>query len=248
MISIRSYLAPVFALALIAAACGTSEFESATTPVPSPTPTPTPVPLDPLEILERSGQAMQTLRTFNFRLYHDHGSLELIPGLHVNKASGKVVNPDKLSVEFSGSFGEGFAIRSQVITVGSQTYMTNPLTGTWEASDASVSLLGFFSPTRGISEMMAQIEDASLVDTERSDKEYRLSGSLPTTALAPLVGSTLTNKTVRVELTIEAGSDQLLEARFKGTVTPTDVEDAERVIVLSFFNEDISIEAPSNSS
>lgn len=190
---------------------------------------------------------MQTLRTFNFRLYHDHGSLELIPGLHVNKASGKVVNPDKLSVEFSGSFGEGFAIKSEVITIGNRTYMTNPLTGRWEASDASVSPLGFFSPTRGISEMMAQIEKISLLDTEHSDKEHRLSGSLSTTALAPLVGATLTETTVQVELAIEASTGRLLEARFKGAVTPTDVDDAERVIVLSFFNENISIEAPANS-
>lgn len=190
---------------------------------------------------------MQALKTFNFRLYHDVGSLELIPGLFVNKASGKVVNPDRLSVEFSGSFGEGFAIKSKVITVGSLTYMTNPLTGNWEASDASVSPLGFFSPTRGISGMMAQIQDVSLVDNS-SDETHRMKGNLPTTALAPLLGPTLTDRIVEVELTIEIASNQLLEARFTGAVTPTDVEGAERVIVLSFFDEDITIEAPKNSS
>ena len=118
----------------------------------------------------------------------------------------------------------------------------------WEASDASVSPLGFFSPTRGISGMMAQIQDISLVNSKPSEETYRLKGNLPTTALAPLLGPTLMDRTVEVELTIEAGSDQLLEARFIGAVTPTDVEGAERVIVLSFFNEDITIEAPQNSS
>jgi len=191
---------------------------------------------------------MQSLNTFNFRLYHDVGSLELIPGLFVNKASGRVANPDRLSVEFSGTFGGGFAIKSEVITIGELTYMTNPLTGNWEASDASVSPLGFFSPARGISEMLAQMQGVSLVDTKPSDAKYHLKGNLPTTALAPLVGPTLTDRTVAVELTIEAASDQLLEARFIGAVTPTDVEGADRVIVLSFFNEDITIEEPENSS
>ena len=191
---------------------------------------------------------MQALNTFNFRLYHDVGSLELLPGLFVKKASGKVVTPDRISLEFSGSFGEGFAIKSEVITVGNLTYMTNPLTGNWEASDASVSPLGFFSPTRGISGMMAQIQDVSLVNTKSSEEMYRMKGNLPTTALALLLGPTLMDRTVEVELTIEAGSDQLLEARFIGAVTPTDVEGAERVIVLSVFYEDITIEAPENSS
>ncbi len=248
MFPFRSSLLLAITVVLVVAACGGNDSAPTPTPGPSPVPTPTPVPLDPEEILQRSGQAMQSLSTFNFRLYHDVGSLELIPGLFVNKATGKVVNPDRLSVEFSGSFGEGFAIKSQVVTVGSLTYMTNPLTGKWEASDASVSPLGFFSPTRGISEMMAQIQNVSLLDTKPSDKMYRLSGNLPTTALAPLLGPTLTDRNVEVELTIEAVSDQLLEARFTGAVTPTDVEGAERVIVLSFFNEDISVEAPDNSS
>ena len=181
---------------------------------------------------------MGSLNTFNFRLYHDVGSLEILQGLLIDRVSGKVVNPDRLSMEFVGSFGGGYSIKSEVITVGDQTYMTNPLTGNWEASDASISPVGFFSPT----------QDASFIDAGSEEGTYRIRGALPTTALSPLVGTTLTDRTVDIELKIDSMTDHLLEVRFKGAVTPSDVEDAERVIILSFFNEDVVIEPPEESS
>ena len=238
----RFHFGLLTAVAVIIVACGQSSAE------PTPTPTATPIPPNPKEILERSGRVMASLNTFNFRMYHDVGSLEILDGLLIEKVSGKVVNPDKLSMEFSGSFGGGFAIKSEVITIGVQTYMTNPLTGNWEASDASISPVGFFSPTRGIAEMMGQTQDATLLDDGSSDEAYRISGALPTTALSSLVGPTLTDRTVDLDLKIDSTTDYLLEVRFVGAVTPSDVEDAERVIVLSFFNEEVVIEPPEDSS
>ncbi len=238
----RFHFGLLTAVAVMMVACGQSSAE------PTPIPTATPTPPDPKEILERSGRVMASLDTFNFRMYHDVGSLEILDGLLIEKVSGKVVNPDKLSMEFSGSFGGGFAIKSEVITIGAQTYMTNPLTGNWEASDASISPVGFFSPTRGIAEMMGQTQDATLLDDATSDGTYRISGALPTTALASLVGPTLTDRTVDLDLKIDSTTDYLLEVRFIGAVTPSDVEDAERVIVLSFFNEEVVIEPPEDSS
>ena len=126
--------------------------------------------------------------------------------------------------------------------------MTNPLTGNWESSDASISPVGFFSPTRGIAEIMGQTQNASLLDDGTTDGAFRLSGALPTTALSSLVGPTLTDRTVDLEFKIDSTTDYLLEVRFKGAVTPSDVEDAERVIILSFFNEEVVIEPPEDSS
>ena len=239
---VRSQLTLLAVVAFILVACGTSPAD------PTPEPTSTPIPPDPKEVLERSGRAMGSLNTFNFRLYHDVGSLEILQGLLIDRVSGKVVNPDRLSMEFVGSFGGGYSIKSEIITVGDQTYMTNPLTGNWEASDASISPVGFFSPTRGIGEMLSLTQDATFIDDDSEEGTYRIRGALPTTALSPLVGTTLTDRTVDIELEIDSGTDYLLEVRFKGAVTPSDVEDAERVIILSFFNEDVVIEPPEDSS
>ena len=165
---------------------GAASTLSQATSTPSPSPTPTPEPIDPEAALSRSGQVMQQLTSFRFALTHESGGTEFLPGMIVEEATGAVLNPDRISVSFEGSFGEGYAFRMSMITLGADFYTTNPLTGTWEAADTGVSPLGFFNPTRGISGMMVQVVGVRAIDgAERG--EYMLGGSLPTEALAPLL-------------------------------------------------------------
>ena len=165
----------------------------APTPSPTPTPTPTPVPFDPTAVLERSGKAMQDLESFRFELTHNEGGTEFIPALVVEEALGEVVKPDRLSLKFSGTFGGSYAIKSTLVSVGGTTYMTNPLTGTWQEMDDTVSPLGFFNPTVGIAAMMLQLEEPQEVETDRDDV-HRLTGTLPAAALSPLLGSCHTGR------------------------------------------------------
>ena len=130
-----------------------------------------------------------------------------------------------------------------MITLGADFYTTNPLTGTWEAVDTGVSPLGFFNPTKGISGMMVQVVGVRVLDGAKQG-EYMLGGSLPTEALAPLLGTTLKGETVEVELSISAKDFYLIEAMFTGRVSPRDPEGIVRYITISGFNEPIAIEAP----
>jgi len=230
------------AAALLLTACGRGGEATATAVAATPT------PINPQAALERTGDVMQGVSSFRFRLYHDNGSLELMPNFFVDTAQGDVVNPDKLSVSFEGKYGTGFAIRSNVITIGDSTYMTNPINGSWERSDTLVSPLGFFKPTEGISAMTRQVKDATLLaDRTGQDGTFVLSGNLPAEALAPLLGQTAASATVRAELTVRAATGHLERAKISGAVTPSDKPDVVRTIVLSGFNESIPISAPTSS-
>ena len=188
---------------------------------------------------------MANLQMFHFRIHHESGGLELLPGLVIDEVEGDVINPDKLSMEFSGSLGTGLTIKASLITLGDAGYMTNPLTGEWEKGPTGISSLGFFDPSSGIVTMMSQVDEVRVLDDGPGSRGvHRLGGSLPVEALVPLVGTTLEGVSVVVELTIDAGDSYLLEARFVGPVTPTDPDDVVRVITLSAFDEPISIEAP----
>ena len=239
-------LVTIAVVMLAAVACGRSD-SSDTTPTIAVTvvPTPTPTPVNPEAALKRSGEVMRSMKAFHFRIHHESGGLELLPGMVIDEVKGDVIKPDKLSITFSGSVGSGFAIKASLITLGDESYMTGPLTGEWTAGPTGVSALGFFDPSRGIEEMMSQVEQATLVSDD-SDKSrvYRIGGNLAAEALGPLVGKTVEGSTVRVELTIDSEHFYLLESRFAGQVTPTDADDAVRIITLSAFNEPISIEAP----
>ena len=247
---------PVLAIAvatlLFAVACGRSDKpptppRPAATPssTPAPSPTPTPVALDVEALLRDAGEATESLRTFKFSLTHQGGSTQLFPGLFIEDAKGAVVSPDKISVEFSGTFGTGFAVKSGLITLGRDSYILNPLTGDWEANETGVSPLGFFNPRVGIAGMMVQLERGLQIDSEEDLEDvYRLRGSLATEALAPLLGATLEGARVDVELTIDAKRHLLLTARVAGRATSTDADGIVRVITLSGFNEPITIEPP----
>lgn len=212
------------------------------TPIPAPTPTPTPV--TPQGVLAQSGQVMASLSSFHFRMVHEKGSTEMLPGLKVDDVFGDVQTPDRLFAEFRGLFG-AFTIKAQIIAIGSDNYMTNPLSGTWEKVDTQVTPIGFFNPREGIASMMGQIEQARFLDPLPADSDIlRIGGVLQAQALRPLLGNTLKEELVRVELRIERTSLRLLRAVFDGAVTPTDQPDTLRVITLSRFNEPVTIEPP----
>lgn len=226
--------------------CGDSETKPAepdasTTQVPTSTPTPSPTPINPQVLLDQSGQAMESLDSFHFLLEHRSGGTPLLPGLLIESAEGDIVNPDQLSIDFSGAFGTVF-IESSVVTLGDASYMTNPLTGKWATIPTEESPLGFFDPQRGVSEIMSQVANASLISSDKA--AYRIEGELPAEALANILGTTLKGVSISVELTIDADTLYLLEAVLDGRVTEGEPDGTVRVITLSRFNEPIVIEPP----
>jgi len=184
---------------------------------------------------------MADMDTFHFLMTHESGGTPLMPGLLVEEVEGDVVKPDGLALQFSGVL-VGFAVKASVVTLGDDSFMTNPLTGAWERLSSEVSPLGFFNPREGIASMMTRVRQVSLLDSDES--VYRLQGVLPVEALAPLVGKTVEGTLVDVEFTIESSSLHLLQVRFSGRVTPTEPDGTVRRIRLSRFGEPVTIEPP----
>ena len=213
-------------------------------PQPDPTavPLPTPTPIDVAALLTRSGEATGALVTFRFQLEHNRdGGTPLTDTLTVTEADGRVVSPDAVSIEFAGTVGN-FAVRSSLITLGDDSYMTNPLTGVWEQVAREVSPLGFFDPQRGIGSMMTEVQSPALVS--KSDADYEIEGALPVEALEPLLGGLVEGTTVDVRLTIDSDSLFLKRAILDGRVTATEPDGVVRTITLSEFNEQVTIEPP----
>jgi hypothetical protein len=210
-------------------------------PASSATPTPSPTPVNPQALLEMSGEAMAELESFHFELAHTSGSTPLAQSLMLEEAKGDVARPDRLSLSFSGMAGN-FAVRGSLITTGDTSYMTNPLNGRWEQVPAGVSPLSFFNPTQGITEMMSQVEQPTLLSDNGST--YRVGGVIAADTLAPLFGTAAGGDAVNVELTLDARNFYLLEAVLDGRITLLEQEGVVRVIRLSRFNEPVSIEPP----
>ena len=210
------------------------------TPTPAPTPTPTPTPLTEADVLERAGAKMAGLKTFHFELTHEVGTSEFLPGLNVEQVAGQLEIPNKLSVEFSGLFGD-IPIQVKLIVIDDVNYITNPLTGVWAEVPAANSPVAFFRPQEGIAAVMSSI--TASFDGPEGDV-YRLSGTLPASAFAALIGDTVEDAVVDVTIEVQADSFQLTKIRFAGQVSPLDDPSVVRVVELSRFDEPVTIEVP----
>ena len=118
-------------LLLVTTGCGRSDSEDPTpttvAPAPSIAAPPTPTPINPVAALRRSGEVMKGLEAFHFRLHHEKGGLELLPGTLIREVEGDVVKPDGLSVSFSGSVGNGVRHQSQPYSTGRRGVHDRPL-------------------------------------------------------------------------------------------------------------------------
>ena len=226
----------LFVAVLTFLSCGRSSTPEA---MAIPVPTPTPVNVD--ELLRLAGAATAGLDTFHFLLEHNKGGTPIAPNLTVTKASGDVVNPDGISTEFAGTLG-AFAVKSRLITLGDESYMTNPLNGAWESVPKEVSPLGFFDPQSGIGAMMTQVQNPTLVSTKNG--KIQIGGKLPVDALEPILGSATDGTTVDAVLTIDASTFFLIKAVLSGRVTAAEPDGVVRTIILSEFNQPLRIVAP----
>ena len=230
-------LAVVIAALIIAALAGCGGGDAEPTPEPSPT------PVSPAVLLAESGAAMSALRSFRFSLAHNKDGTPLADSLTVTSAEGAVVSPDRISVDFSGTFGS-FGIQSGIVSIGADSYMTNPLTGEWESVASGVSPLAFFDPQSGVGAMMRSVENPTLASA--TDDAFVVAGDLAVSVLAPILGGAATDGIVRAELTIAADTRLLEKAVIEGRVTADETDGLIRTIELWDFDAPIPIEPPSS--
>ena len=208
-------------------------------------PTPTPIPLDPFEILDKSGQLMQDLKSFRFQMTHNKGGTQFLPGVVIEEVTGSVVYPDSMAISFNGVFGNTIAIEVGLVTTREGSYMTSPLTGIWQEVESGLNPLAFFNPSSGISSIMTNLQNVQLMESNL-ENHYKISGNLDAKQLEPLIGSTLENSVVAVELIVNVSNLLMSNAELSGKVTEFDIEGIIRTINITDFNDSIVIEKPDN--
>lgn len=238
--ALARWLLPPLILALLAYGC------AGTSPPPTPVSTATPTPINPQAILDECGSAMSDLTSFRFHIEHDDdGGTPLAQGMTLTEAIGSVSIPDRLAVDFNGTAGS-FAVKGSLIAIGADVFMTNPLSGEWHAVSSTLNPLEFFDPSQGISDILAQVQNPTLISHDAA--EFLISGSIPADALAPLFGNTEPGSSIEVTLTINRARLYLEQARLEGRITPTEAEGTARTITLSQFDEPANIIPPNEGS
>jgi hypothetical protein len=205
----------------------------------------TPAPLSASEIISQSSQKMETINSFHFVLDQVGGGTPIAMGLEMTNAVGDVVRPDKMQATISATLSSMF-LEVKIISVGEEIYMTNPLTGQWELLPTQFSILKVFDPNTGIVAIMKGIVDLTKLSDEEMEGAicYHLSGSIDSVELRPITVSSVEGVTIPIDVWIGVEDFMVRLIKIEGKITETEVEGIIRTVILSNFNEEVSIEVP----
>lgn len=229
---------------LLIAGCG----DKAPQPTAIPTPTPTPAPSAD-DIARQAGRRMVSVDSAHF-IIELSGKLTYLgdpPTLALKRIEGDVVNPDQVrAVVQVSSFGVVAEIG--VIGLGSDKYITNPISQQWELLSPD---LGFyfdtgliFHPEHGIDAVLEGTDwTFRESDASQAEEYYLLHGQVAGEQIAPLTFGLVTSGQVPVDVWVDR-ADYYVH-RIELIDLDSDPEDPTRlVLVLSAFDVPVEIEAP----
>jgi hypothetical protein len=199
---------------------------------------------DPTTLLKQAQSTFNQVQTLHFVLTTAH--LGTSSGLTVTQATGDVQRPDRLSAQAT-AIVSGFTANVQLIIIGQQQWITNPLTGQFEKTNQYGSFLTIFDPQQGIGAALVDMQQPSTPqDTSANGRPcWKIYGKAPTSDLAAIVGgSTATNQTVGVSVCIGKSDSELYTIEVDGVLTQGDTTQTTRTFTLSNFDQPVNIQPP----
>ncbi len=219
-------------LLVIFTSCGSDE----------PTPVPVATPVTASEAVELSRDAMSALDSFSFQLTHESGHTTLSGALQLTRAGGLVAT-NGLDLEAEANIGRAF-VRIEAIVIDEQTWMTNPLTGVWSEIAPEDSPFSFLDPVKLVADILGDTQQAAYSTGGDGGGDLKVAGTIPAQSLAALVGTVDPDAVPSVVLTLDPNNKRLKKIVISGVVQPEDEPDTIRVITLSKFDEQVSLEPP----
>lgn len=170
-------------------------------------------------------------------------------GLQLTSAEGDVAVPDKARADVAGNFA-GTPITTQVVAVGEDVWLRNPLTSTWQKVDVSTTPLALLDPSKGVLAVMRGIADPVDEGLEEVDgvELRKVTGTAAAADVAPLVAVQASDGDVPVTLWLGPDDRVLRRIEVNGPVAEGEPDDSLRVVVLSRFGEPVTIERPEGAA
>jgi hypothetical protein len=207
--------------------------------------TPAPRELTPRELLDKAADAADQVNTAHFSLEQQNGSVVVASGVQVTNAEGDVQRPDRLQMKFTLRLGT-LSAESQLIAVGSELFLTNPLTGQWQPAPPAATAPRVLDKDGGVGSLLRKVTDPQKIAIETLDgaQTQHLKGDVPGSAFTAMTGAPATVNSVAGEIWV--GTDDVLphQVRLTGPVTTADTPATVRILKLSKFNQPVSIEPP----
>ena len=230
----RGWLAPSIALALVVVALALASCGSASTPSAA-------------TVLKNAQTHFDQTKSFHFTMSASH--LGPNDPLAVESASGDVQRPDQLSTTATVHTA-GFTLKEQLIIIGSQQWITNPITGGWQATDQFGGFLTIFDPDKGVGAVLTHMQQPSTPQSTKAGNTpcWQISGKAATSDVAAMVGvdggDVNAGTTVDATVCIGQQDNELYSVTVTGAISTTDTARTTRTFMLSNFDKPVTIQPP----
>lgn len=206
---------------------------------------PAPRELTPREALDRAADEADKINSAHFSLEQQNGTVQVATGVQIANAEGDIQKPDRLQMKFTLRLA-GFAGEAQLIAIGSELFLTNPLTGQWQAAPSATVAPRVLDVQRGVSSLLRKVTEPQKVGTETLDgaQTQHLKGKVSATSFSDMTGSATTVDSVPGDVWIGADDFLVRQVRLEGPIAEGDTAATVRVLKFSRFNQPVTIERP----
>lgn len=198
------------------------------------------------QVLAALQKNFHAVTSFHVVMKTDNLGVSASGQVQIRTADGDVLMPDKVRAQ-ANVLLSGQAVTVNLISVGTQQFITDPITGQWRVVKGMLDPGTLTNPDTGIISLSGKLQNVTgpVADTVNGTDCWRVDGLLDAKYLAFFTGGGVPAGTM-LKTSICAGKTDTLpyEISVVGEAATGDTAQTTRTFVISKYNESISIVAP----
>jgi hypothetical protein len=166
--------------------------------------------------------------------------------IQITSADGDVVMPDRVKAQATVIL-DGQAVTVDLVSIGKQQFITDPITGQWRAIKGVIDPRTFTNPDTGLISLASRLQQLSEPNSDQVNGVacWRVNGLLDAKYLAFFTGGGVPAGTL-LHTSVWIGQSDTLPYRLDvtGIAAKGDTPQTTRTFLLSKYNENVTISAP----
>ncbi len=196
------------------------------------------------QLIKNAQAAIQKVKSYHFNLKVDNPGTGGV--LVIKSADGDILVPDKLKAN-ANVLVVGNVVQVQLITIDSNQYVTDPITGSWTKTSGLLDPRTLSNSNTGVASILGHIQnpttptDANVGGTPC----WSIDGTLDAQYLASITGGGApAGSTVAITTCIGKADNLPYQIKMTGVAASGDNKNTVRTFTLSKFGESLTITAP----
>lgn len=203
---------------------------------------------DTKAVLDAAAKRLAAVKSVHFDVAIDGDAyIDSSRTIALRSASGDIVTPDQMRAKIKISLGTA-NVDVSLVTIGSEKYQTNPVTGQWGPAQAGFD----YSPTilfdkdRGLAPLLGQLREVEALQSGQvaGQDVHHLRGKVDRAAIDPITSGAIEGDTETIDLWIAKSTSDLLKLVITEPQTPNKAKPAVWTLTFDKYDQPVTITKP----